>query len=328
MANVVSRPKFPGRGRADDEHPVAIEVDPFEQLAEQLVGFGQRRRQSCGPLGTGRRQAVAVGPLQVRHLDQHGVAAAVPCLVEGGEHGLGVHAPAAGGGEVDHAELASDRAVGHPARLVHHGQRGLAVALVGSERWASVGVGDDRRGQTGVADGLAHRPWRGAVQQAVRVGHRVADGQREHRCVARILARRGAVQLGPGVGTYHLVGIHRVAGTVALHPGPVAGAEGDVALAEVGAGTDGPHRQRGHGRALEERHQVGRGEVGHVLPDEPRHRHDERPAGRPLGIVALRRGRGGRAHDQPSERDQRGRHRTDHGAGPEGPAHRPARSSR
>ena len=185
MANVGEPPEVPRCSRTDHEHPVTAEVDPLEELAEQLVGFGaaappalrHARDQSAG--GRCDRPAPGRTSRPTRHCCRS------PRPRRRRRARPRCPPPPAWRGEVDHAELAPDGAAGHPARLVHHGQRGLAVALVRPERRAAIGVGDDRCREPGVADRLAHRPRRRAVQQPVGVGHRVADGQGEHGSVAR-----------------------------------------------------------------------------------------------------------------------------------------------
>ena len=301
-----------GRRRADDDDPVALEVDALQQLPEHRVGLLQGAGEARGALGSRQGQPVAVGPLEVRHLHQDGVAGigAGPGGVEGVEHGGRVHAPAAGRGRVDDGEVPRDRAATDASLGIHHRQGGFAVQLVDTRGWTAVGVGDDRRGAARGLDGLSHGAGHGAVEQVVGVGAGVLDGQRQDGRGGGVVPGERPVDGGTGVGPDLLVGVHGVPGPAAVDPGPVAGPEGDVALADVGAGADGPHGQRRHRGLPEELHQVGRSLVDDVLPDQAGHRDDEhlpRGLGRRGGNPSGRGGTPARPPPVPARRAPRPR---------------------
>ena len=331
-ANVVSRPSSPGR-RADDEHRSRLRSTRSRSSprSSSASASGAPTRPHAR---AGRRAGGCDRRAQVRHLDEDRAGTAVPRLVERGEHGLRIHPPAARRSEVDRAELRSDGAPQLPGPPRPSWPAASRWRSSAAERRAAVGVGDDRGRQSGVADGLPHGPRCRAVQgggQRRPLPHRRPGTAPRHHPGPR-RSRRGTGRPRCSDRSPRRHRRRRLLGraTRARLPAPRVRYPSPRSVRGPMARTDSEATAE---RSSSET-RLGWGQVGHVLPHETWHRHDEDPSGRfGVAVITGLSGRGRAAHDERDERGDRGQGCAgdDHagqGAGPERPLHRRAKRSR
>ena len=140
------------RGRAHDEHGVALQVDPTQQHRNQVIGPAQRVGSHGRPRLGGLTRGGRVGTHDVGTLDEHDRSVG-PDLVEGAPHGIGREPHAERRGGVAPQEVGVHSTGLHHTGRVHERGRGLAVIRRRHDRLdqlgrIEVGVGDHRARET------------------------------------------------------------------------------------------------------------------------------------------------------------------------------------
>ena len=220
------------------------------------------------------------------------------------QHCCVVHPPLTWRRGIDDGQIGGDRPSG-AARSVHHRQGCLPVEHEAGRGLDQVGVGDHRRASSRRDQRFPEGSGLGTVEEVVVVAAQLAGGRDDH------LPRPGV----DGTGL-HRAGAERpvAAGAeigVEARVGPVARAQGQVAVGRVGASGGALHAHRCRGAPLHQTEQRGWPHVGHQLPGQPRVGDHQDPFGTGDG----RRGTGaagtgrGQAAEAEHDRQRRKHHR-------------------